>query len=56
MRRITFIITHLLLPSLLITIFSCASVHDSAISGFNKAIEINPKDAEAYIGRGNVYA
>lgn len=56
MRRITFIITHLLLPIFLITTFSCTSVHDRAISDLTKAIENNPRDAESYYNRGITYA
>jgi tetratricopeptide (TPR) repeat protein len=29
--------------------------HDHAIDDYNKAIEINPKDAAAYYNRGNAY-
>ena len=30
--------------------------HDLAISDLSKAIELEPNDADAYIGRGNAYA
>jgi len=29
--------------------------YDQAISDFNKALEINPKDADAYSNRGTAY-